>query len=149
MGFLSKGKMVERAFSKVLSNYKESTEEQDINEHWDVSTDIKFDIKGLKKTKRSDENPNENIHWLEIKNVNGDSGWVYGKADYFVFETIDYWVIVDKGDLQEFIKKKIQKEWVTSATLYKLYRRNGREDVITLVKTIDLMYLASSIISKA
>lgn len=140
--------MVERAFSKVLSNYKDSTEEQDINEHWDVSTDIKFDIKGLKKTKRSDENPNENIHWLEIKNVNGDSGWVYGKADYFVFETIDYWIIVDKSDLQEFIKKKIQKEWVTTATLYKLYRRKDRKDVITLVKTIDLMYLASSIVDK-
>jgi len=148
MSFLSKGKMVERAFSKVLSNYKDSTEEQDINEHWDVSTDIKFDIKGLKKTKRSDENPNENIHWLEIKNVNGDSGWVYGKADYFVFETIDYWIIVDKSDLQEFIKKKIQKEWVTTATLYKLYRRKDRKDVITLVKTIDLMYLASSIVDK-
>jgi len=140
--------MVERAFSKVLSNYKDSTEEQDINEHWDVSTDIKFDIKGLKKAKRSDENPNENIHWLEIKNVNGDSGWVYGKADYFVFETIDYWIIVDKSDLQEFIKKKIQKEWVTTATLYKLYRRKDRKDVITLVKTIDLMYLASSIVDK-
>lgn len=139
---------MERAFSKVLSNYKDSTEEQDINEHWDVSTDIKFDIKGLKKTKRSDENPNENIHWLEIKNVNGDSGWVYGKADYFVFETIDYWIIVDKSDLQEFIKKKIQKEWVTTATLYKLYRRKDRKDVITLVKTIDLMYLASSIVDK-
>jgi len=148
MSFLSKGKMVERAFSKVLSNYKDSTEEQDINEHWDVSTDIKFDIKGLKKAKRSDENPNENIHWLEIKNVNGDSGWVYGKADYFVFETIDYWIIVDKSDLQEFIKKKIQKEWVTTATLYKLYRRKDRKDVITLVKTIDLMYLASSIVDK-
>tara|TARA_Y100000389_G_scaffold187573_1_gene209146 strand:- start:4101 stop:4550 length:450 start_codon:yes stop_codon:yes gene_type:complete len=149
MGFLSKGKMVERAFTKVLSNHKSSTEKEDISEHWDISTNIKLDVKGLKKTKRSDDEPNENIHWLEIKNVNGDLGWVYGEADYFVFETIDYWIIVDKNDLQEFIKNKIEKDWVYSAALYKLYRRKGREDVITLVKTIDLMYLSSSIITKS
>jgi len=112
--------MVERAFTKVLSNHKSSTEKEDITEHWDMSTNIKFDVKGLKKTKRSD----------------------------FVFETIDYWIIVDKNDLQEFIKNKIEKDWVYSAALYKLYRRKGREDVITLVKTIDLMYLSSSIITK-
>ena len=70
MGFLAKGKMVERAFTKVLSNHKLSTEKEDITEHWDISTNIKFDVKGLKKTKRSDDEPNENIHWLEIKNGN-------------------------------------------------------------------------------
>ena len=102
MGFLSKGKMVERAFTKVLSNHKLSTEQEDITEHWDISTNIKFDVKGLKKAKRSDGEPNENIHWLEIKNVNGDLGWVYGEADYFVFETIDYWVIVDKNNMAKY-----------------------------------------------
>lgn len=140
--------MVERAFTKVLSNHKLSTEQEDITEHWDISTKIKFDVKGLKKTKRSDVEPNENIHWLEIKNVNGNLGWVYGEADYFVFETIDYWVIVEKNDLQKFIKDRVEKDWASTATLYKLYSRKDRDDVITLVKTMDLMYLSSSIITK-
>ena len=120
--------------------------EEDIHEHWDFC--VKYDVKMIKRKKR-DQDYDENIHWVELKNVNGDKGWLYGEADYFSFEIIDYWIVVKREDLAEFIAEKCaQKQWSNSPSLYKLYQRNGRKDVITMVKTIDLMYISADIVKK-
>jgi hypothetical protein len=68
---------------------------------------IKYDVKGLKKIKRYDKTTNESIHWVEIMNVRGNLGWLYGKADRFAFELNDYYMIIDKEKLQELIKEKM------------------------------------------
>ena len=75
-------------------------------------------------------------------------GWVYGKADFFSFEIQNYWVVVAKQDLQSFIAENIVKEYTTYPTLYKLYNRKGREDIITMVTSYDLCYISSAIIKK-
>lgn len=150
MGFLKKGKKTEEEFSKLFKNFKTSTKHEDINEHWDLEINHKIDVKGLKKIKRSDSFVNENFHWIEIRGVK-DDGWLYGgKADFFAFETIDYWIIVDIESLKKLIKLKTQKIYVTNQedALYKLYSRRGRNDILTLVKTIDLIYISTSLIKK-
>ena len=140
------GKQKEVEFSKFFKDCKNSTEEQDMKEHWDLM--VKYDVKMLKRKNRHSDF-NENIHWVELQNVNGAVGWLYGRADFFTFEIVDYWIVVSKEDLQIFISKKCaKKEWSKTPELYKLYRRNGRKDIITMVKTIDLMYISSSIIKK-
>lgn len=145
-------KTVEQKFAKSISMLGEinfSDKNQDMFEHWDVSLSLKIDVKAMKKTNRSDDKPNENIHYIELKNVNGNKGWLYGEANYFAFETEDYWIMVDKGKLQELIKNKCKdKQWCEKPELYKLYTRKGRHDVITLVKTLDLMYLSDKVINK-
>jgi hypothetical protein len=147
--FLKEGKEKEITFSSIFKNYEFSTEKQDMIEHWDVKVgNIKIDVKGLKKINRYDNQKNENIHWIEIKNVNGDLGWAYGEADYFAFETIDYWIIVKKDNLQELIKKVAIKEWVKRPELYKLYQRKDRKDVVTLIKTLDLCFVSDCLIAK-
>ena len=81
--------------------------------------------------------------------MHGNTGWLYGKVDYFSFEIEDYWISVSKDDLQDMITRKCKdKRWSGVPELYKLYSRKGRKDIITLVKTIDLMYISSSIIKK-
>jgi hypothetical protein len=151
--FLSKGKQVEYLFMKLLSKFGEVREagvHEDIHEHWDVALQTLIDVKGLRKLKRSDEYPNENYHWIELMNVNGKPGWVQGKADVIAFETFDLWVLVEREKLLKFLMVKIEnfEEFVDKPTLYKLYRRRGRLDAITLVKTLDLCYLAFCILSK-
>ena len=141
MDFLTKGKEVEQQFAKTLSNPKQSNKDQDINEHWDIANTVTYDVKAMKKINRSDNHPNENIHWVEIKNVHGNNGWLYGKADYIVFETEDYWFTVPTPALQSLISKKTVKQYTEYPTLYRLYTRKGRKDIITLVKTIDLIYI--------
>jgi hypothetical protein len=148
MGFLAKGKQTEMAFSKILSNVKFSSENEDITEHWDISTNIKIDVKGLKKRNRSDDTVDERIHWVEIKNVNGNVGWLYGDADYFAFELHDYWIVVDKYDLQLLVKSQVKKEYSNIPMLNKLYTREGRKDVMTLISTFDLINIATSYVKK-
>lgn len=143
------GKLKEAEFAKLFSNSTPSTKEEDMYQHWDLKIDTKIDIKSLKKENRYDPTYNENFHYVEIKNVNNDLGWLYGKADYFAFELENYWLIVDKIKLQNFIKEKCTgKEIGSKKDLYALYRRENRKDVIVKVKTIDLMFLSSQIIKK-
>jgi hypothetical protein len=153
MGFLSEGKKVEKLFGSMFTDVVYASKEDDIIEHWDLKILYrgewkKFDIKGLKKKLRSDDGANENIHWVEITNVNGNDGWLYGKADYFVFELEDYWLIVDKIRLQKLITDKLINEFTIIPILYRLYGRKDRKDKLTLVKTIDLIYISEEIILK-
>lgn len=147
--YLNEGKSKELLFANLFSSYTLSDKNTDIIKHYDVTIgNIRIDVKGLKKVNRWDNDVNENIHWIEIKGITGNLGWLYGEADYFAFETFDYWVLVSKERLQEFVKTRTIKEWVKEKELYKLYQRPNREDVITLVKTIDLCSISDAIVIK-
>lgn len=152
MGYVAKFKAVEEKFAHIIKDMgevKASSTEEDMHEHWDVKLDIKFDVKAVKKTNRSDVDTDDSIHWVELINVRGKKGWLYGEADYFAFELDDYWMIVSKKSAQDLIADKCKnKEMSDHPSLYKLYSRNGRQDMITLVKTIDLMYISEQIIKK-
>lgn len=148
--FLIEGKKAENAFTAEFSKAVEATKSQNIMEHWDFLLSARIDIKGMKKTSRSGA-LDENIHWLEILGISGKNGWAYSKeTDYFAFEMIDYFILVKKEELHRFIKEKVSKDYVDNSTdaLYKLYRRKGRKDTITLVKTVDLIYICTKMIKK-
>jgi hypothetical protein len=143
---------VERKFAGALDMFNKvsfASRDEDIFDHWDVKIDIKIDVKAMKKINREDSEPNENFHYVEIKNVHGDKGWLYGEADYFAFEMKDYYVMVSKIKLQAMIADKC-KEKIKCArpTLYQLYSREGRNDMMTLVKTVDLIFISDKMIEK-
>jgi hypothetical protein len=143
---------VERKFAGALDMFDKisfASSSEDIYQHWDVKIDIKVDVKAMKKLNRADDKPNESIHYVEIKNVHGNKGWLYGDADYFAFETEDYYVMVSKLRLQEMIAEKCkEKIKCDRPELYKLYSREGRSDMMTLVKTIDLVFISDKMIKK-
>ena len=143
------GKISENEFAKLFTNVTPSTKEHDMYEHWDLKVTTKIDVKSIKKENRYDIVYNENFHWVELKNVHGKLSWLYGEADFFSFETNDYWILVDKFKLQEFIKTKmIDKKLGKSKDPYELYQRDNRKDVIVKVKTIDLIYISTKLIKK-
>ena len=149
--FLKKGKEVEAQFAKLFNDAVPASEEEDIKEHWDVKVVTKIDVKGLRKKNRSDANVDENFHWVELSNVHGGkrTGSLYGMADYFSFETYDYFIMVCKLKLQEFIESKCKgKKLEKTKEPYTLYRRDGRKDIIVKVKTIDLCYISDKILKK-
>lgn len=148
--FLDKGKEVEKAFSKLFDDIEFSTNEEDMVDHVDLKVIFKIDVKGLKKVKRDPNlEPNEHFHWVELKNVKGKPGWLYGKAHFFAFELKEYWIVVAKEDLQKFIAEKCKdKIKTTSPALYKIYGRPPQKDKITLVTSYDLCYLSTRIIEK-
>jgi hypothetical protein len=148
LGYLLDGKRVEQEFAKHFSHITAASDSEDIHQHFDLKIETKFDVKGMKKIRRSDPEPNEDYHYIEILNVHGNKGWLYGEADAFAFETQTYFVLVDKLALQEYIKKTVRKEYVTTPQLHYLYRRSGRQDCMTLVKTLELCGLALRLIHK-
>ena len=190
MGYVNKGKIVERRFAREvlgLGNFREASEYEDMNFHWDMldlTTNLKYDIKSIKKENRTDEKVDDSIHWVELKAVFSGKetfseddkkemrtprkGWLFGNADFFIFETNDKWVEVERKTLQKYIKSIIvdknkyfykkgvgflygRKEWCDIAKRNKVYQ-NGedieRGDLTVMVETKDLIKISSKIYSK-
>lgn len=143
------GKMKESAFASLFPRVSLPTQSQDMYEHWDLKIEAKIDVKSLKKQSREDIMYNENFHWVELMNVRGDKSWLYGDADFFAFETEEYWIIVAKTHLQDLVEGKTKGQEISeSKDPYSLYRRKGRKDIVVKVKTLDLFYIAQQIIKK-
>ena len=145
---------VMEAVSRTLGGRCEkSTEDEDIYDHIDVWWDspkkgrIGIDVKGLKKNRRADRYYDDSIHWLELQNVRGDKGWLFGKADYIAFRTLSKIVFVKREKLLKFAQDVIKgKEVVydTPKECYVPYKRKkwGRDDLSVKVLTSDLEMLA-------
>ena len=149
-----RGNEAEGSFKKLFTFVKKATKEEDIFEHWDLEVivddkNVKVDVKAIKNEDRFDPHPNENFHWVEIQNVNGDVGWLYGKSDLIAFETIDYFILVGTLKLRRFLEKKLKYtkdtipeiETTSVKDPYVFYRRKDRNDIVVKVKTVDLMHI--------
>jgi len=135
----------EKRFSDLCLSKKykvlKSTKDQDIKEHWDFKVNNSLiDVKGAKKISRSDDEYNYEIAWLEVQNVRGDIGWLKGKADFIAFEQKDFFLIVKREDLLNWLRTKVTNTKMVSSSkkaLYRLYQRNGRKDIIIMAKIKD------------
>jgi hypothetical protein len=150
--YVEEGKTLEQRFALLLDNPVFASKEQDTKDHWDVKGgDGKtYDVKGMKKYRRKDKIPTDRIHFVELKNVHGNKGWLYGKADYFAFETRKWWIVVGRSVLAGFVKDNVPntKERVHRPEPYKLYSREGRNDLMTILPTVDLLSIASQVLVK-
>lgn len=111
----------------------------------------KYDVKARKRVSRSDNSVSDDRVWIEFLNINGDFGWLYGHSDYLVFERNEDFLIVSRLVLQKFAEEKCDlKQMVTSSSnaLYVGYRRAGRGDLLSMVKTSDIAKIAQEIWSK-
>jgi hypothetical protein len=145
------GQNAEQRFARHIDRPLFATKEEDILEHWDVKSiaGTKYDVKAMKKWRRADPEPTDRMHYVELRNVNGELGWLYGEADYIVFETRRHWIVVKRRTLMPFIEGLTENsEQSLKPTVYKLYQRNGRKDLMTVVPTVDLLAISEEIIKK-
>ena len=79
--------------------------------------------------------------WVELQNVRGNTGWLFGNADYIAFEQLNHFLIVKKSDLIGFCEKNIKDQFVDRASqaIYKKYQRKNRQDIISLISLKDLV----------
>jgi len=134
---------------------------QDKLEHWDVKINgQKYDPKALKKILRSDDDVSKIYHWIEMKNGDGYTGWLYSSPDvHLVFETIDEWILVKKDSLIPLIEQKCEgglnimpypiPKISKHVKLYIPYRRFKREDSIVLATIEDIKSVAYKILKKS
>jgi hypothetical protein len=153
------GNQAEEAFKEILLSRGFKVRDADGVEqrnHVDlISTEnnknVRYDVKARKKVSRSDEVYQDELVWVELLNVRGDLGWVYGSSDYLVFEREKDFIVVSREKLADFIQKtcNFRKEAQHSSdALYCKYQRKGRKDLITLIKNSDIESIAKEVIMK-
>lgn len=137
---MARGKKAEKEYAKIYSKCTDNndivfpTEQEDMTEHWDIKiNELKIDVKAIKKD-------NENIHFIEFKNVMGNEGWLYGKSDGFAFETNNFWIEVKKDDLQAWVHEKCSAK-IYGWDIYELRSRPNAKDLFTIIPTLDLCYI--------
>jgi len=130
--------------------------EMNINDHIDFIIYNKkgdrytVDIKGLKRVGRSGNRQSE-WTWVEFANVQGKRGWLYGKADYIIFEHQNGWIYVKSDDLKGFAERRIKRDYFAEtpqAAKYRIYQREGRQDEIALVELKELIKIGKFINDK-
>ena len=85
--------------------------------------------------------------WVEFLNVRGDKGWLYGEARIIAFDMPEEggFVIVDRLDLVDYCEENVKDILVEKKhdAHLKKYSRKDREDVITMLKLLDLREIKS------
>ena len=143
-----RGQGVEAMFAKLLNEKAIEARAADLMEqfsHVDYVTDFgKIDVKARKRVARKDADVQDELVWLEFKNVQGKIGWVYGKADWIAFEREADFVLVKRHDLAMMGEKLCDlgdRVSVGRDALYKGYQRRGRKDLLSIVKMSDVLKL--------
>ena len=121
--------------------------EANIHEHWDFEIaengyKRKVEVKALKRAARRDNKMEEGWVWIEFRNVRGEAGWLFGRANWIAFETESSFIIVDRHDLYQLVRRVVDREAkVESArgAKYKTYTRKGRPDQIAQIKLEDVV----------
>jgi hypothetical protein len=107
-----------------------------------------YDVKARRSVRRH-QPPQDEFIYLELSNIRGDSGWLFGQADFIAFEQEKFWIISPRKKLVEVARKYIKHgENVDKPEVYKIYTRAGRKDRITLMPTKDIYLTEPTIWSK-
>lgn len=123
-----------------------SSKNENINEHWDflIEKDKEFskvEVKSKKRINRGDKDEQIALIWVELRNVKGEPGWLFGKADLIAFEKEKSFILVKRLDLLALVNKKVNlvaKVRDPKDALYKIYTRAGRKDKLTLLPSKDI-----------
>lgn len=148
---LQRGKQAEICFKNIAENrgydVTFSSRQVDMKDHIDLflkKNDKTFgiDVKARRKVSRHSDHYDDEHTWVEFKNVRGNQGWLYGKADKIAFERQFDFLIVDREELSKYCETKVSTVFVDKASdaLYKCYQRAGRQDVISRVNMDDILY---------
>lgn len=123
-----------------------SSRDENINAHWDYliekdEASFKVEVKSKKRIQRNEDNSQNDFIWVEIRNVRGETGWLFGQADLIAFEKEKTFLIVKKPDLLKTVNKKVDlvaKVKNPKDAIYKIYKREGRKDKLTLLPMNDI-----------
>lgn len=126
---------------------KKASQDEDKKSHIDVFAWIKkvkysFDAKAPKKINSFDKEPSKSHTWVELQNIYGYKGWLYGKATHIAFEYEGWFLLVDRMKLVKLIDEKVDKTEQPTIKKrgvaieiknYKKFQREDRKDIMVLV----------------
>ena len=123
-----------------------SSNDENINDHWDYllekdDQNFKVEVKAEKRIERKDNGAQSDFIWVELRNVRGKVGWLFGKADLIAFEREKTFFFVKRLDLLTVVNQKVNlvtKVRFAKDALYKIYTREGRKDKLTLLPASEI-----------
>lgn len=131
------GRKTEQHFFNLMksrgNSVSKSSKKQDIFDHIDFFVNgFGVDVKG---------NKSSDFIVLELLNVNGDDGWLKGKADYIVFDIMDMesFMFFLTEELLIFVENDVDKS--------RLYTRKGKKDSCVIVSYHEIKHLKHKIIN--
>jgi hypothetical protein len=106
----------------------------------DNSKYLKIEVKSMKARHRG-EDPDPSIVYVEIYNIDGGPGWVYGDADYIAFQLPDKFLCVSRVELVWKVNSMVSKlPFVTKSGIeYTLYGRSNRKDMVVVLPIHEIM----------
>ena len=128
-------KILKPSFSEKKLNIDIILEGQIDNKPLKVSVDIK---------KKNGKNANQWVY-IEYDDAKGKRGWVYGAANFIVFETSREFIFVNRKKLLDWLSSSeavrwdlpyVDKPWNSK---YRLFRRSGTQETISQIKVSDLL----------
>lgn len=151
----NRGQKVEKEFTRLLKtrdpNYRKANREDQFR-HIDYFTSFgTIDVKAKKRISRSDENEQDELLWVEFQNVQGREGWLRSSVDVIAFERDYDFVLIRRNYLLGMcqVKCDLSKKVTNSKdALYKGYQREGRKDLISIIKMSDVLDLPHQIWKK-
>jgi len=131
---------------------RKSTREEDMYDHidyWVKRRGLKGEVIESSVDVKGCNHPE--CIWIEFKNVAGDNGWLYGRANYIAFEWDDHFRLVRLIDLQvkvHDLTKKAKYVNHKSKALYNYYDRSkwGNKDLLTQVTAMDIWWITEHVI---
>jgi hypothetical protein len=142
----STGRVAEVRFVRAAENLgievTKSSRQDDIYNHVDYW--LTHDDKRCGVDVKGNNLPDE--IWVELKNVQGNNGWLFGGAKIIAFDMPEEhgFSIVDRLELKEWVDQNVGKEVVEKKNAYrKLYQRKDRSDIITRLILEDIKSLNS------
>jgi len=118
---------------------EKTEDEDDIYNHIDYflikkGKKIAVDVKHLVNKKRA---------FIEFKNVRGNDGWMYGKAECICFIVGDKHIIVYREELLDYMNTKMNIKGLPfrmrPEEYYVMYGRGGRKDRYAMIPPKDLL----------
>ena len=144
----NRGQRVEKEFAPLLKmrgpNYRKANREDQFRHIDYFSSFGTIDVKAKKRISRSDENEQDELLWVEFQNVQGREGWLRSSVDVIAFER-DYDFVLIRRQVKCDLSKKVTN---SKDALYKGYQREGRKDLISIIKMSDVLDLPHQIWKK-
>jgi hypothetical protein len=130
--------LIERVGGKATDS---TLQEQFKGIDYHVELSGKVDVKSKRRSRDGEDSHDTKLIWLELKNVQGRTGWVYNQADYIAFERTNEFLVVKRLSLCDLIENLVDMDDIVlspAECMYNLYSRVGRKDLLTKVHVDDV-----------
>ena len=148
---IDSGLREEEIFQKCVQHFKKlpcikSSDKEDRFKHIDfhIGNGWSVDVKQHKRIHASDKEVSNTHTWIELKNINGNLGWIDGYATHIAYSFTTHYKLFNRAQLRDYIFSKVdihdyKVKTMEHPTPYQVYNRSRFQDRVVLVPIQDLI----------